>query len=93
MCALAMSMFMLSLDDGRNSLAHMKIQRDGAEAGPGCTDIWQLWLQPADAGARPLSYPAPHSPGSHAARTQVACATFVLGSTLDETLPSTNTSY
>ena len=86
-------MFVLSLDDGRNSLARMKIQRDRAEAEPGCTDIWQHWLQPLEADARPLLYPAPRSPGSRTASTQVACAVFVLGNTLDETLPSTNTSY
>lgn len=51
-------MFVLSLDDGRDSLAYMKIQRDRAEAEPGCTDIWQRWLQPPDTDTHPLSYPA-----------------------------------
>ena len=92
-CALAMYMFVLSLDDGRNSLAHMKIQRDGAEAEPGCTDIWQHQLQPPGTDARPLLYPAPCSPGSRAASAQVACVAFVPSNALDRTLPSTNTLY
>jgi len=58
LCALAVYMFVLSLDDGRNSLARMKIQRDGAKVGTGRTDVWQLRLQPPDADACPLSYPA-----------------------------------
>lgn len=81
-CALAGCMFVLSLDNGRNSLARMSAQRDGAEAEPGCAGIWQHCLQPLDADVHPLP----------SASAQVACAVPVLSSTLDETSPSTNTS-
>lgn len=78
-------MFVLSLDDGRNSLAHLEMQRDRADMGPDYAAVWQLQLQPLVTGARPPSYP--HT------SAQVDSAAFVLGYTLTETLPSTNTSY
>lgn len=57
-CALAMCMFVLSLDDGRNSLPRTEIPRGRAEAGPGCSDVWQH-----DSGHRccPCSQPTPTS--------------------------------
>lgn len=56
--ALAVCLFVLSLDDGRNSLPRIEIQRDRAEAGPGCADIWQH-----GSGRRccPYSHPTPAS--------------------------------
>lgn len=52
-------MFVLSLDDGRNSLARLEMQRDRADMGPDYAAVWQLQLQPLVTGARP---PHTHTP-------------------------------